>query len=117
MKHSTKLLEAEILKSQSEVGGGFDKPVVRRDSEIHLLTTTREDDYFVRSATKWDQWVKLAVNIREHPGRWNAERIFQQFTEVVMKKVVMSLQLCRSAHVKPFPERLAGFDTKVEGRF
>ena len=29
----------------------------------------------------------------------------------------MSLSLCRSAHIKPFPERLAGFDIKVGGRY
>ena len=34
-----------------------------------------------------------------------------------MKKVIMSLSLNRSARLKPFPERLVGFDTKVEGRF
>ena len=29
----------------------------------------------------------------------------------------MSLSLYRSARLKPFPERLVGFDIKVEGRY
>ena len=78
MRLSTFQLEKEILKSQSEGGGGPDKHAGWGDSEIHMFTTSREDDYFVRGANKWDQWVKLSVNIREHPSRWNADRIFRQ---------------------------------------
>ena len=52
LRLSTKQLEAEILKSQSEGGGGPDKLAVRGDPEIHMFTTSREDDYFVRSASK-----------------------------------------------------------------
>ena len=82
------------------------------DPEVHLLTTTKEDDFVVKSAKNWDQWVRLRVSIREHPARWSPARILRQFSESVMTEVIVSLQLERSSSIKPFPERLAGFDKK-----
>ena len=52
MRLSTAQLEADILKTQSEGGGGPDKHASRGDPEIHLLTTSREDNFFVKGASK-----------------------------------------------------------------
>ena len=109
-------LESDILKTQGGGGGGSEKLGLGA-SAIHLFTTLKEDDYFVHGAFNWGQWVKRMVNIRERPRRWDAERIFRQFTEALMKGVIVSLQRIRSSSSKPFPARLVGFDTKVEGRY
>ena len=34
-----------------------------------------------------------------------------------MNEVIVSLQLYRSSSTKAFPERLVGFDTKVDGKY
>ena len=113
MRLGTARLELEILKAQSEQAGGGPEKLLRGvDSEVHLLTTSKEDDYFVKAAKNWDQWVKLRVSLREHPSRWSPDRIVRQFSEAVMTEVIVSLQLERSSSVKPFPKRLAGFDVK-----
>ena len=58
------------------------------------------------------------MNIWEHLARWTPERIFRQFSEVVMTEVIVSLQLEQSSSIKPFPERLVGFDKKdARGRY
>ena len=80
-----------------------------------MLTTTREDDFVVKSAKSWEHWVRLRVSLKEHPKRWSQERLFRQFSESVMTEVIVSLQLERSSSVKPFPERLVGFDKKDAG--
>ena len=50
LRLTTAQLETKILKAQSEGGGGSDKSWREADPEVHLLTTTKKDDFVVKSA-------------------------------------------------------------------
>ena len=85
---------------------------------IQMISMTSEEAFVVHGAFDWAKWVKLMVDIKEWPRRWDDQRIQRQFTEKVKKEVIASLQHIRSSSTqKPLPSRLKGFDAEIEEKY
>ena len=90
LRFKNRQLDVQISKSTDGVGSGASR-------EIQLITMTSEEAFVVHGAFEFRQWVKLMVEIKEWPGRWDNVRIQRQFTEKVKKEVIASPQHIRSS--------------------
>ena len=110
LKLKTAGLEVEMARlkasAPSVVGGG---------SQTLLVRTVTDDQFVVKKADAWEALVKLQEEIREHLSQWDEERFLRQFSEDVVKDMVLRLTTIRSAG--RLPEKLAGFDGKTGGKW